>query len=264
MGARRAAPDRARPFPPTGSTGRASRPRRDSPASARAGVIAVVRRRPSTCLERALVLQRWEADHGAGRDVIIGVRGPGDAFRAHAWLETVPDGAARHHRGDPPPPGADALTPPLPLTPLEMASGLVLERHGRLPKLPRLAPGTTPRAELEAAIQPALRRAPASSASPAAAIHRACSPSRSRSRGARGCGADSRHPPLPPPPPGRARGRRWSSPSRAGRLVARRAVVGARRRRSVATSVIERHGVLLPCNTTSTTRSSKRRRAVPC
>ena len=62
------------------------------PASARAGVIAVVRRRPSTCLERALVLQRWEADHGAGGDVIIGVRGPGDGFRAHAWLETMPDG----------------------------------------------------------------------------------------------------------------------------------------------------------------------------
>jgi hypothetical protein len=62
------------------------------PASARAGVLAVVRRRPSTCLERALVLQRWEADHGAGSDVIIGVRGPSDGFQAHAWLETMPDG----------------------------------------------------------------------------------------------------------------------------------------------------------------------------
>jgi hypothetical protein len=61
------------------------------PASARAGVLAVVRRRPSTCLERALVLQRWEADHGAESDVIIGVRGPSDGFRAHAWLETMPD-----------------------------------------------------------------------------------------------------------------------------------------------------------------------------
>jgi hypothetical protein len=57
------------------------------PASARAGVLAVVRRRPSTCLERALVLQRWDADHGAGADVIIGVLGPGDGFQAHAWLE---------------------------------------------------------------------------------------------------------------------------------------------------------------------------------
>jgi hypothetical protein len=63
------------------------------PASARAGVLAVVRRRPSTCLERALVLQRWDADHGAAGDVVIGVVGPGDGFRAHAWLESAPDGA---------------------------------------------------------------------------------------------------------------------------------------------------------------------------
>ena len=62
------------------------------PASARPGVLAVVRRRPSTCLERALVLQRWETDHGAGADVVIGVKGPGEGFRAHAWLETMPDG----------------------------------------------------------------------------------------------------------------------------------------------------------------------------
>jgi hypothetical protein len=62
------------------------------PASARRGVLAVVRRRPNTCLERALVLQRWEAAHGAGADVVIGVKGPSDGFRAHAWLETMPDG----------------------------------------------------------------------------------------------------------------------------------------------------------------------------
>ena len=61
------------------------------PASARVGVLAVVRRRPSTCLERALVLQRWEADHGEPTDVVIGVRGGGDDFRAHAWLEGMPD-----------------------------------------------------------------------------------------------------------------------------------------------------------------------------
>lgn len=61
------------------------------PASARAGVLAVIRGRPSTCLERALVLQRWEAEHGAESDVIIGVTGPGDGFVAHAWLETMPD-----------------------------------------------------------------------------------------------------------------------------------------------------------------------------
>jgi hypothetical protein len=61
------------------------------PASARAGVMAVVRRRPSTCLERALVLQRWEAEHGVQSDVIIGVTGPRDGFAAHAWLEAMPD-----------------------------------------------------------------------------------------------------------------------------------------------------------------------------
>ena len=52
------------------------------------------------------------------------------------------------------------MTSPRPLTPLEIASGLVLEPHGTLPSLPRLAPDTTPRAGLEAAILPALRRAP--------------------------------------------------------------------------------------------------------
>jgi hypothetical protein len=59
------------------------------PASARVGVLAVVRRRPSTCLERALVLQRWQADHGAPGDVVIGVVGPSNGFHAHAWLETM-------------------------------------------------------------------------------------------------------------------------------------------------------------------------------
>ena len=62
------------------------------PAHARRGVLAVIRRRPNTCLERALVLQRWEAAHGAGADVVIGVPGPGENFIAHAWLETMPDG----------------------------------------------------------------------------------------------------------------------------------------------------------------------------
>jgi hypothetical protein len=68
------------------------------PARARRGVLAILRRRPSTCLERALVLQRWEAAHGAGADVVIGVPGPGDDFVAHAWLESMPDGqAGRYH-----------------------------------------------------------------------------------------------------------------------------------------------------------------------
>jgi transglutaminase superfamily protein len=61
------------------------------PAHARRGVLAVIKRRPNTCLERALVLQRWEAAHGAAADVVIGVPGRGDDFVAHAWLETMPD-----------------------------------------------------------------------------------------------------------------------------------------------------------------------------
>ena len=64
------------------------------PASAGRGVVAVLRRRPNTCLERALVLQRWEAAHGAGSDVVIGVPAPGQEFVAHAWLESMPDGQA--------------------------------------------------------------------------------------------------------------------------------------------------------------------------
>lgn len=46
------------------------------------------------------------------------------------------------------------------LTPLEIASGLVLERPGRLPKLPSFEPDTSPRAALEAAMLPALQRSP--------------------------------------------------------------------------------------------------------
>jgi hypothetical protein len=56
------------------------------PADAVRGVHAVLRRTPSTCLERALVLQRWLVEHGVERDVIVGVTGRED-FRAHAWLE---------------------------------------------------------------------------------------------------------------------------------------------------------------------------------
>jgi hypothetical protein len=62
------------------------------PASARRGVMAVLRRRRSTCLERALVLQRWDAAHGAASDVIIGVEpSRADGLLAHAWLESTPD-----------------------------------------------------------------------------------------------------------------------------------------------------------------------------
>lgn len=57
------------------------------PSNARRGVLTVLRRQPHTCLERALVLQAWEAAHGDARDVVIGVRGSRSAIAAHAWLE---------------------------------------------------------------------------------------------------------------------------------------------------------------------------------
>jgi hypothetical protein len=62
------------------------------PEHARRGVLAVLRRRPSTCLERALVLQRWHEAQGSVRDVIIAVRGASVDFAAHAWLDGEPDG----------------------------------------------------------------------------------------------------------------------------------------------------------------------------
>ena len=57
------------------------------PASARRGVLGILRREPSTCLERALVLQSWHASQGNPRDVVIAVKGPTRDFAAHAWLE---------------------------------------------------------------------------------------------------------------------------------------------------------------------------------
>jgi hypothetical protein len=53
-------------------------------------VAAVLRRRQATCLERSLVLQRWLAAHGDRRDLVIGVKAPGEEFGAHAWLEGEP------------------------------------------------------------------------------------------------------------------------------------------------------------------------------
>ena len=45
----------------------------------------VVRR--ATCLERSLVLQRWLAEHGDRRAVLIGVAKADGRTLAHAWLE---------------------------------------------------------------------------------------------------------------------------------------------------------------------------------
>ena len=62
------------------------------PPAARRGVLAILRRRRSTCLERALVLQRWDEAQGRPRDVIVAVKGPSVDFAAHAWLDGDPDG----------------------------------------------------------------------------------------------------------------------------------------------------------------------------
>jgi Transglutaminase-like superfamily len=61
------------------------------PPSAERGLWAVVRRTDPTCLERAVVLQAWRRRQGVSRDVVIGVRGTGDDFEAHAWLDGEPD-----------------------------------------------------------------------------------------------------------------------------------------------------------------------------
>jgi hypothetical protein len=60
------------------------------PPHAFRGVKAILRRQEPTCLERALVLQRWLASQGDPREVIIGVRGKRMDYEAHAWVEGEP------------------------------------------------------------------------------------------------------------------------------------------------------------------------------
>lgn len=57
------------------------------PAAASRGVAVILRRLPATCLERAVVLQRWRTAHGDPRDIVVGVRGTKEDFKAHAWLD---------------------------------------------------------------------------------------------------------------------------------------------------------------------------------
>lgn len=57
------------------------------PPRAGRGVEALLRRREHTCLEGALVRQRWLAAHGDCREIAIGVSAPSPTFVAHAWLE---------------------------------------------------------------------------------------------------------------------------------------------------------------------------------
>lgn len=57
------------------------------PAEAARGVEALLRRRAHSCLEGALVRQRWRAAHGDPREVVIAVTSPTERFGAHAWLD---------------------------------------------------------------------------------------------------------------------------------------------------------------------------------
>ncbi len=57
------------------------------PAPAVRAVRATLRARRASCLEGAMILQRWHAAHGRPLDLVIGVSAPGPDFHAHAWLE---------------------------------------------------------------------------------------------------------------------------------------------------------------------------------
>jgi hypothetical protein len=59
------------------------------------GVEARLRLRGHTCLEQALVRQRFLASQGAPRDVVIGVQSSCTGFVAHAWVDGEDDPAAR-------------------------------------------------------------------------------------------------------------------------------------------------------------------------
>jgi hypothetical protein len=67
------------------------------PRRSGAAVDVVLRRLGASCLEGALVRQRWLASHGEIRDVVIGL--PGQNFGptpAHAWVEGMdPEAAER-------------------------------------------------------------------------------------------------------------------------------------------------------------------------
>ncbi len=54
---------------------------------ARAAVAAALEARHATCIERSLILQRFDAASGRQRALIIGVTSPAAGFEAHAWLE---------------------------------------------------------------------------------------------------------------------------------------------------------------------------------
>ena len=77
----------------------------DTSPGSRHLVAAALRLRTATCLQRCVVLQRFDAAAGLDRAVVIGVTAPGADFRAHAWLEGEPAGGGfteLHRRPVPP------------------------------------------------------------------------------------------------------------------------------------------------------------------
>ena len=56
----------------------------------RSAVNAGLRLRRATCLEQALLRQRFDAANGVDRTLIIAVSSPANGFRAHSWLEGEP------------------------------------------------------------------------------------------------------------------------------------------------------------------------------
>jgi asparagine synthase (glutamine-hydrolysing) len=134
---------------------------------------------------------------------------------------------------------------------LELASGLVLARTGDLPELPRPRPGTTPRSALEDAVLPALRRPPClvsfSGGRDSSAVL-AVAASVARREGL----------PAPIPVTHRFPGAAGTDESAWQELVIRHLGLDDWLRIEisseleaigpVAASVIERHGILWPCN----------------
>lgn len=60
-------------------------------------VMLTLRALGASCLERALILQAWQAYGGDPRDLIIGVTTPGSDFGAHAWLDGHEEPPEQYH-----------------------------------------------------------------------------------------------------------------------------------------------------------------------
>ena len=66
----------------------ALRPASTPPSRASGRVVrALLAGSRQSCLVEAAVRQAWHASRGDHRDLVIGVAGPAEGFKAHAWLE---------------------------------------------------------------------------------------------------------------------------------------------------------------------------------